>query len=347
MRQNDPTRVQLAAIAMSRFAGAGLAGEATEVELVGWATSVLGNSNADADAVSTAFRVLMCALNSASVREAFHRQNGLNLIVTLANDASDMQRQYETCFCLWVMSYCQAAANEYSRQGAISTLCRIVKNSREKVTRVCVAALLNLVTAGSEDFCQEMLDYPNELLSTTSSLLERHWSDQDLVDDINNLRDVLHRNYRVLTSFERYEKELQRGELVFGPVHTEKFWRENVDRFAVRDFFMIRTLVDVLRSAVLASPSLAQSKTADSVPAGAPQIDQFRQPIPAQALAVACYDLGEFVRFYPAGRQMANTLGIKPLVMSLMSHPDKTVQEFALASCTKMMVGNWQAVSES
>ena len=66
-----------------------------------------------------------------------------------------------------------------------------------------------------------MLDYPNELLSTTSSLLERHWSDQDLVDDINNLRDVLHRNYRVLTSFERYEKELQRGEPVFGPVHTE------------------------------------------------------------------------------------------------------------------------------
>ena len=92
-------------------------------------------------------------------------------------------------------------------------------------------------------------------------------------------------------------------------------------------------------------PSLAQSKTADSVPAGAPQIDQFRQPI-LPGLAVACYDLGEFVRFYPAGRQMANTLGIKPLVMSLMSHPDKP-SEFALASCTKMMVGNWQAVSES
>jgi hypothetical protein len=29
---------------------------------------------------------------------------------------------------------------------------------------------------------------------------------------------VLQQNYKILTSFERYEKELNKGELIFGPV---------------------------------------------------------------------------------------------------------------------------------
>jgi hypothetical protein len=63
-----------------------------------------------------------------------------------------------------------------------------------------------------------MLDPPNNLLMVTTGLLERHWGDSEISDSIKELRDVLQKNFKILTSFERYEKELNKGELIFGPV---------------------------------------------------------------------------------------------------------------------------------
>ena len=74
-------------------------------------------------------------------------------------------------------------------------------------------------------------------------------------------------------SFEKYQKELNSMHLVWSPVHSEKFWKENVKRFEDNDFLMIRKLSDLLTSN-------------DS-----------------QNVAIACYDLGEFCRFHPFGKK--------------------------------------------
>jgi len=71
-------------------------------------------------------------------------------------------------------------------------------------------------------------------------------------------------------------------------------------------------------------------------------VSHFASPIGEETTAVACYDLGEFVRFFPAGKQISNTMGIKYLVMALLQHPSTMVQEKALASCTKMLLRNHQ-----
>ena len=145
----------------------------------------------------------------------------------------DTQRQYGACFCLWVLSYLEGSAlSAFGKSGAIDVLCTLVKSTREKVVRVCAQALLNLVDVYDGEYCQMMLDMPNELLAAMTMLLERHWGDADVLDTINELTSVLRKNYRVLTSFERYQKEISKGQLEFGPVHTEKFWRENVSRFS-------------------------------------------------------------------------------------------------------------------
>lgn len=154
---------------------------------------------------------------------------------------------------------------------------------------------------------------------------------------------------------------MNRGELQFGPVHTEKFWRINAERFQHKDFLLIRTLVAVLRSAVLSVPTVEENsdggggeeKKKDGVGVSSSTTKMERRkaeddhlakhfaiPMSEETTAVACYDLGEFVRFFPAGKQLSNTLGIKYLVMALLQHPSVLVQEKALDACTKMLLKN-------
>ena len=41
--------------------------------------------------------------------------------------------------------------------------------------------------------------------------------------------------------------------------------------------------------------------------------------------AVACHDVGEFVRLHPVGKRMCMKMGIKASVRTLMAHPDREV----------------------
>ena len=44
----------------------------------------------------------------------------------------------------------------------------------------------------------------------------------------------------LLSSFEKYAKELESDELEWGHLHTEKFWRENYKRFEENEFFYVK-----------------------------------------------------------------------------------------------------------
>ncbi|CAH8596135.1 unnamed protein product [Heterobilharzia americana] len=59
-------------------------------------------------------------------------------------------------------------------------------------------------------------------------------------------------------------------------------------------------------------------------------------------LSVAVHDIGEFVRHYPRGKQIIETLGGKHLVMALLQHEDPNVRYNALVSLQKIMVHNWE-----
>jgi V-type H+-transporting ATPase subunit H len=43
-----------------------------------------------------------------------------------------------------------------------------------------------------------------------------------------------------LRSFEKYQKEIESQSLEWGPIHSEKFWKENYKRFEDKDFFTIK-----------------------------------------------------------------------------------------------------------
>merc|ERR1711907_376059 len=67
------------------------------------------------------------------------------------------------------------------------------------------------------------------------------------------------------------------------------------------------------------------------------------KPLTPLMLSIACYDLGEFVRFYPQGKQISKTLGAKEAVMELLvcEGLDGSVKDHALSACSKMLVDSW------
>lgn len=58
-------------------------------------------------------------------------------------------------------------------------------------------------------------------------------------------------------------------------------------------------------------------------------------------IAIACYDLGEFVRFYPNGRLVVKGMGAREVVLRATEHENPDVQRQALLCISKILVQNW------
>ena len=300
--------------------------------------------------LSYALQALMVVLRDNSVRDAFQEQGGVAILARLCDPQSgEIQRLYEVCFCLWVLSYNEKAVEEFGQAYVVEKFCEIVKgNFREKLTRVAVALLVNVVTKQNGEHCQTMTE--SDLLETLFTLMEKHWSDPDVMADMEQLKEAIQKNYKVLSSIDRYKKEVLRGELKWGPVHSERFFRDNAEAIAGDDFKLINKLIEILRQAVATSPSIAASNDVEESKTKEGTTENMIKNLSAlsmESVAVACYDLGEFMRFYPAGKRILIGLGAKTLILALMGHEDSRVKQEALACCSKLMVSNWDQIVNS
>ena len=114
-----------------------------------------------------------------------------------------------------------------------------------------------------------------------------------------------------------YKKELMGGKLEWSPSHkSENFWKDNHKAFEAENCTAIKTLVALL----------------------VPESD-------AQTLAVACHDIGEFVKHHPEGRRLMTQFGAKLAVMSILKHSDPEVQKHALTAVQRLMVINWDLLA--
>ena len=66
----------------------------------------------------------------------------------------------------------------------------------------------------------------------------------------------------------------------WGPIHSEKFWKENFKRFEEKDFEIIKLNLFIKRKLI----KLLESENEKTV-------------------SIACYDLGEFCRTHPFGKK--------------------------------------------
>lgn len=59
----------------------------------------------------------------------------------------------------------------------------------------------------------------------------------------------------------------------------------------------------------------------------------------ARALAVACFDLSQFIQYHPAGRIILSDLKAKDRVMKLLNHDNAEVTKNALLCSQRLFLG--------
>ncbi|KAK9146161.1 hypothetical protein Sjap_006064 [Stephania japonica] len=280
--------------------------------LVEWLCMQLKKPSHPSLGVPTAISCLATLLREPLVRSSFVKADGVKLLVPLISPAStqqSIQLLYETCLCVWLLSYYEPAMEYLATSRSLPRLVEVVKGStKEKVVRVIILTLCNLVSKGT--FGAHMVDLG--LLQIVQSLKAQAWSDEDLLEALNQLEVSLKDNIKKLSSFDKYKQEVLLGQLDWSPMHKDPtFWRENILSFEENDFQILRVLITILETSV-----------------------------DARALAVACHDLSQFIQCHSAGRIIVSDLKAKEKVMKLMNHENAEVTKNALLCVQRLFLGS-------
>jgi V-type H+-transporting ATPase subunit H len=222
---------------------------------------------------------------------------------------------YRSLLALWVASFndevlSTVLAKDHSKLSKY--LKHVFDESRvEKVIRMALAVVRNVIASAS--IAESLVE--DGIVHTIIPLEYEKWRDTDLYDEIKNVVSMITSETAKHSNFERYESELQSGNLNWGYIHTEKFWMENVKNFEKENFAPIATLITLLASA---------------------------NPV---TQAVACHDLGEFARLHPSGKRIIAKLNGKDAIMGLMTNGSREVSKEALLCTQKIMLNQWQKLA--
>ncbi|MCL7050677.1 hypothetical protein MKW94_012724 [Papaver nudicaule] len=279
--------------------------------LVEWLCNQLRNPSHPSRAVPSSISCLSTLLKEPIVRSSFVQADGVKLLIPMISPAStqqSIQLLYETCLCVWLLSYYEPAVEYLATSRTLPRLVEVVKSStKEKVVRVVVLTLKNLLSKGT--FGPQMVELG--LPQIVQSLKAQAWSDEDLLESLNQLEEGLKDNIKKMSSFDKYKQEVLLGHLDWSPMHKDpNFWRENISSFEENDFQILRVLITILDTS------------------GDPR-----------ALAVACYDLSQFIQHHSSGRLIVNDLKAKERVMKLMNHENTEVTKNALLCIQRLFLG--------
>jgi V-type H+-transporting ATPase subunit H len=292
----------------------------------------------------------------------------------------------------------------FLRDGAIPALVQMLKmttTTREKIVRLSVSTLTVLATlrddgpspnddvddtdtpstskssASSSVFVREMIGCG--ILKPLESLYQsRRYNDVDLQDDLDKLYDIVQRSARRMSQWGIYQADVESGTLRWGAhtIHTSQFFRDNVRYMEGPhgDFEPLQKLVRILyrytnnhgSNGIHNFVGLNEVGIGIQYSAMTWDDDVVNDDDICETIAVALYDVGEFIRQYPNGRALIvamsriqrtyryyattndddkNMLGhIKPLVMQYMRFPRGEVQEQALSCSSKLLVQNWKGL---
>ncbi|XVE62314.1 hypothetical protein DITRI_Ditri06bG0108200 [Diplodiscus trichospermus] len=281
------------------------------IGLVEWLCTQLKKPSHPSHGIPIAINCLAALLKEPVVRSSFVQADGVKLLIPLISPAStqqSIQLLYETCLCVWLLSYYEPAIEYMATSRALPRLIDVVRSStKEKVVRVVVLTFKNLLSKGT--FGAQMVDLG--LPQIVQSLKAQAWSDEDLLEALNQLEDGLKDNIKKLSSFDKYKQEVLLGHLDWSPMHKDPlFWRDNIKCFEENDFQILRVLITIL--------------------------DSSNDP---RALAVACFDLSQFIQLHPAGRVIVTDLKAKERVMKLMNHESAEVTKNALLCIQRLFLG--------
>eukprot|EP00210_Caulerpa_lentillifera_P007158 g6848.t1 len=288
--------------------------ETAVVQFLDWLASQLRRPTSQDKSISCAVHALASLLRERGSRMLFHRQGGAALLAPLLRQAAlgqsvNIQLTYEATLCVWLLSYLPEVQKSIQDCGLARVLVGIVQlNVKEKVTRVALFALKNLLASDKVDVTSEVVDAKLPRLVQIRSL--QSWEDEDIVSTLEWLNEKIRTGIQLLSNYDKYKQEVLSGQLEWGPMHTEEqFWKQNIEKFDENEFTVLKVLINLLRVS-------REVKT----------------------LAIGCHDLGQFVTYHPHGRFIVSGLNGKEPVMELMLHSDSEVQKNALLCVQKLML---------
>ncbi|KAJ1291325.1 hypothetical protein BS78_02G308100 [Paspalum vaginatum] len=275
-----------------------------------WLCSQLRNPTHPSCSIPTAIHCLSTLLREPYVRTLFVQADGIKLLIPLISAAStqqSIQLLYETCLCIWLLSFYDAAVDYLSTTRVMPRLVEVVKGStKEKVVRVVAMSFRNLLAKGA--FAAQMIDLG--LPQIVQNLKAQAWTDEDLLDALNQVEVGLKENLKKLSSYDKYKQQAVLGHLDWSPMHKDpSFWRENINNFEENDFEILRVLLAIID---------ASSDTT--------------------AIAVACYDFSQFLQYHPSGRIVVAKFQLKDRVMKLMNHENAEVRKNALLCAQRLFL---------
>lgn len=250
-------------------------------------------------------------------RMPFIEAKGLKPLTDILAGKTNFQLQYQVGFCLWMLSFESDIVEKMRDYPVVMVTADTLRaTTREKVRRVIFAFYRNLLEkpcpSTTDHFGVQMVTY--KVLLVLNVLVKETFQDSELQSDIEYLQGFLTDRVNDMSSFDEYAAEVRSGRLEWSPVHrSNKFWRENVLRLHENRNELLRLLVSVMED------------SQNSV-----------------AIAVACHDVGEYVRHNPRGKRDLEDCGAKEQVMRLVGHKDPDVRIQALLALQKVMVQNWE-----
>ncbi|KAI7889805.1 armadillo-type protein [Mucor mucedo] len=281
-----------------------------------WITKKLNSSSPDI--VNLVIQELESLLRVQAYRlPVWNTQNAIKELVHrlyVNKSASTPQIQYQIIFCLWLLTFEKdIAAGINEKYDVIPLLVEVAKSAvKEKVIRVSIATLRNLVAKAPAQNLAAML--VSRLLPFTENLSSRKWSDSDILEDINFVKERLQEDFQSLTTFEQYASEVETGKLEWSPPHrSDVFWKENAHKLEEHNYQLLKMLARLLSSS--------------------------NNPL---VLAIGASDIGYYVKFASkAGKNVLQEIGAKQRIMELMTHEDQEVRYQALLAVQKYMHQAW------
>jgi V-type H+-transporting ATPase subunit H len=221
--------------------------------LVAWQCEMLASKTPGTTDV--AISSLTVLLRRESCRKPFAAKGGVGIVIGALNSLGrngNPQMIYELVFSLWTLSLGESApVNSFLHAAAVGTLTELVGSApSRKVVRMCMATLLNLALSGNEGILTEMLTggLTKLLENMIHSNAHKQSGDPEVEYDVRNLFEILMKNYREFSTYDRWVGEVKTGNLKWGIVHTEKFWRENAKLVEHNDFELLKNLIQLLSS---------------------------------------------------------------------------------------------------
>lgn len=230
------------------------------------------------------------------------------------------QIAYHVITTLWILSYhenCNQFFEDYSNS-IIEKVSKVIDYfSWEKIVRIMLMLFDNLKT---NTVCQDHLS-DIDCLSIVLKLQNRHWVDEDINKLLEQLEEFFNENQQVFSSIDKLRKQVERKQLRWGPCHTEEFWQTNFIHFDNAENLGI---IDKLANDCLANG------------------------VDNKIKAIACFDLGEFARFFPQGKTILDNHNVRVKMTKLMQSKDTSseVKKEAITCYQKLLMNSWSGTDQ-